>query len=67
MLTKIFFLKYTSGFMFKHFKQMIPTIFVHLTRFAVAFTMKMKELAAAEWVSLHDDGDAYSIINYAFS
>lgn len=53
--------------MFKHFKQMIPTIFVHLTRFAVAFTMKMKELAAAEWVSLHDDGDAYSIINYAFS
>uniref|UniRef100_A0A672USX3 Glycosyltransferase 1 domain containing 1 n=1 Tax=Strigops habroptila TaxID=2489341 RepID=A0A672USX3_STRHB len=25
-------------------------------RFAVAFTVKMKELAAAEWVCLHDDG-----------
>lgn len=46
---------------------MISTIFVHLTRFAVAFTMKMKELAASEWVCLHNDGDAYSIINNAFS
>lgn len=52
--------------MSKHLKQKIPTIFADLTRFAVAFTMKMKELAAAEWVSLHDDGDTYGIINYAF-
>lgn len=50
--------------MFKHFKQMIPTIFVLLTRFAVAFTVEMKELAAAEWVCLCD-GNAYSISRYA--
>lgn len=44
---------------------MIPTIFVLVTRFAVAFTVKMKELAAAEWVRLCDD--AYSISNSASS
>jgi len=53
--------------MFKCCKYTIPTIFVRLTRFAVAFTMKMKELAAAEWVCLHDDGDAYGISKHTFS
>lgn len=53
--------------MFKHFKQLIPAIFVHSTRFVVAFTTEMKELAAAEWVCSCDDGDGYHISNYSVS
>lgn len=54
--------------MFEHFKQIAKRcIFVRLPRFAVAFTVKMKELAAAEWVCLCDGANAYSISSSASS